>query len=325
MPDTEHWTLSTLALLDTTPDAVVVVDLARHDRLREPAHGAVVRLRPPRTSWAGRWRPWFPRRRAGGTTGTASRTSPRRRRCARWARGPICSACTAAAASSPSTSRSARSSPTRGRLVIAAVRDMTERRHIERACGRPTRSSGGSSPTAAKIQESLLPASSGRHPRASTSSGSTSRARSSAATASTPSRSRPGGIGFYMLDVTGHGMVAALQSVALTRVLASTWTAQDLLLAGPAHQVAERGVPGGPGGLAVLHLPLRHARPVTTGRLRYASAGHPGPIHVPASRARRSRSRPPACRSAGSPTWSTTSSWWRSHARGPALRVLGRS
>ena len=89
-----------------------------------------------------------------------------------------------------------------------------------------------------------------------------------------------GSVGFYLLDVAGHGTVAALHSVALTRVLASTWTAEER--SSPSQLLkwlnAEFPIDSEFGQYFTF---LCGMLDQATGTLRYACAGHPGPIHVP--------------------------------------------
>jgi sigma-B regulation protein RsbU (phosphoserine phosphatase) len=103
-----------------------------------------------------------------------------------------------------------------------------------------------------------------------------------------------GRTGLYVLDVSGHGVAAALLSVAMSRVLSPP--------ADPSSVLARGG--GGPGDADVTppadvaaHLNrLFPFDPATeqfatlvygvldagAGEFRYVSAGHPGPVHLPA-------------------------------------------
>ena len=100
-------------------------------------------------------------------------------------------------------------------------------------------------------------------------------------------------VGLYLLDVSGHGVAAALLSVTVSRFLSAVRDAASLLwwreddaehyrLQPPAAVAArpQRALPLGRQDRPVLHPRLRPARPATH-RLRYVSAGHPGVIHVP--------------------------------------------
>jgi sigma-B regulation protein RsbU (phosphoserine phosphatase) len=101
--------------------------------------------------------------------------------------------------------------------------------------------------------------------------------------------------GLYLLDVSGHGVPAALLSVAVSRVLSPRWEGSLLFsAAGP----APGGSPDGPGLLppaAVAsrlntRFPMDGARQYFTflygimdleaREFRFVSAGHPGPIRV---------------------------------------------
>jgi len=102
-------------------------------------------------------------------------------------------------------------------------------------------------------------------------------------------------VGLYVLDVSGHGVAAALLSVTLTRILQP--------IAGQSSLVRRRV--GGPTDfeptppaavadelnrrfqldteLEQYFTILYGVLEIETGELRYASAGHPGPIHAPRS------------------------------------------
>jgi sigma-B regulation protein RsbU (phosphoserine phosphatase) len=98
-----------------------------------------------------------------------------------------------------------------------------------------------------------------------------------------------GQVGLYVLDVSGHGVAAALLSVTLSRLLSPPSDPSSILL-------RDRGGLTPPGEV-VAHLNrLFPFDPATeqfatmvygilntpTGELRYASAGHPGPVFLPA-------------------------------------------
>ncbi len=109
----------------------------------------------------------------------------------------------------------------------------------------------------------------------------------------------PEHIGLYVLDVSGHGVAAALLSVTLSRLLAPEPAASSILLQSNNGQPGYQPTP--PGAMiealarrfpwdsnteqffTILYGILN----TRTGELRYASAGHPGWIHL-------SRNRPPA-------------------------------
>ena len=277
MADTGHWTRSTLALLETTPDAVVVVDetgtiVYANRRIEElfghtpdALVGRPVEMLVPEEARARHHGHRADYARAPGmrTMGSGSDLLGLHRGGREF---PV------DISLSPIESDE-------GRLVIAAVRDMTERRHIEGALRAANQKLGRELAAAAKIQESLLPA------RPAGISGvdvewiyePCEKLGGDSFSAFEVAR---GLIGFYMLDVTGHGMVAALQSVALTRVLASTWTAQALSSPAQLTKWLNMEFPVDPEVWQYFTF-LCGMLDQSTGRLRYASAGHPGPIHVP--------------------------------------------
>ena len=277
MADTGHWTRSTLALLDTTPDAVVVVDAAGTivyaNRLIEELFGykphtlvgrpvevlvpeeARGRHHGHRADYAG-----APSMRAMGSGSdllglhNSGREFP------------------VDISLSPIESED-------GRLVIAAVRDMTERRHIEGALRQANEKLGRELAAAAKIQESLLPGRPAGIPGIDV-EWIYEPCEKLGGDSFSAFEVTKGLIGFYMLDVTGHGMVAALQSVALTRVLASTWTVQERSTPAQLTKWLNTEFPVDPEVWQYFTF-LCGMLDLRTGRLRYASAGHPGPIHVP--------------------------------------------
>ena len=166
-----------------------------------------------------------------------------------------------------------------GRLVIAAVRDMTERRHIEGALRQANDKLGRELAAAAKIQKSLLPGRPAGIPGIDV-EWIYEPCEKLGGDSFNAFEINSGSVGFYMLDVTGHGVVAALQSVALTRVLASTWTAQQRSSPAQLTKWLNREFPVDPEVWQYFTF-LCGMLDLATGRLRYASAGHPGPIHVP--------------------------------------------
>ena len=277
MGDTGHWTRSTLALLETMPDAVVVVDdagtIVYANRLIEEMFGyspdalvgRPIELLVP----------------------DASRERHRRHR-TDYTRAPEIRSM-GSGSDLQGLHRSGRVFPVdtslspidsdEGRLIIAAVRDMSERRHIESALRQANEKLGRELSTAAKIQKSLLPGRPAGIPGIDVEwiyepceklGGDSFSAFEVAADL----------VGFYMLDVTGHGMVAALQSVALTRVLASTWAAQARSSPAQLTKWLNQEFPVDPEVWQYFTF-LCGMLDLATGRLRYASAGHPGPIHVP--------------------------------------------
>ena len=92
-------------------------------------------------------------------------------------------------------------------------------------------------------------------------------------------------VGFYVLDVTGHGVVAALQSVALARALSAAWPTP--LMSGVhtaeivAQQLNER-FPLEPGTWDYFTF-LGGVIEMSTLTVRFVSAGHPGPVKLPAA------------------------------------------
>ena len=282
MPDpTPGWTLAALPLLETTPDAVVVVD----------AHGTIVYANRLIEQVFG----YAPEDLVGQPVELLlperGRAEHRRRR----------HAYNAQPATRPMGSevelrgrhRDGRDVPLdislspietdAGPLVIAAVRDITERTRIQNDLRRANARLRRDLDAAAHIQSSLLP-------------------------------HRPAGIpgvtvdwlyepceqlggdsfnifmlderfaGFYLLDVTGHGVVAALQSVALTRVLADVWPSSVMRGIRAPASVARRlnaEFPINPDVWQFFTF-LGGVLDLSTFTVRYVSAGHPGPVHIPA-------------------------------------------
>ena len=174
---------------------------------------------------------------------------------------------------------------TTGPLVIAAVRDVTQRqrneRHLRDAHHRIKRDLD----SAAAVQRSLLPKTlarvNGIH----------------FAWAFEPCETLAGDsfnvfmvdddhVALYLLDVSGHGIAAALQAVALTRVLASRpWPISALRRILSPAEVAEalnREFPIDPETWQYFTF-LCATLDVRSSELRFTSAGHPGPIYVPCS------------------------------------------
>ena len=284
MTETGHWTRSTLPLLETMPDAVVVVDAAGRivyaNRLIEHVFG------------------YSPAALVGRSVEILVPEEARRRhRRQRKDYGLTPAARPMGAVSHVlGLHKSGREFPAdislspiesdEGFLVIAAVRNMTDRHRIEAALrdaneelGRANERLGRDLTVAAKIQKSLLPGRPAGIPGVEVDwiyepceklGGDSFNAFEITA----------GLIGFYLLDVAGHGTVAALHSVALTRVLASTWTASER--SSPSQLLkwlnAEFPIDSEFGQYFTF---LCGMLDQATGTLRYACAGHPGPIHVP--------------------------------------------
>ena len=102
-------------------------------------------------------------------------------------------------------------------------------------------------------------------------------------------------VGFYLLDVSGHGVPAALLSVTLSRMLVPSATQSSLLVgrtvaAGKGRiqspaTVAERlNHRFAVGNLTGQHFTLLYGiLDVERNAVRYVCAGHPGAVHVPTS------------------------------------------
>ena len=237
MADLARWTRTTLALLETTPDAAVVVNAAGTivyaNRLVEQVfgypHDALVGqpvevLVPAQArSQHHRHRHDYAQARVTRPMGSGSDLRGRHRSGREF---PL------------DISLSSIESD-EGPLVIAAVRDMTERRRIEHDLRAANERLRRDFDAAAHIQTSLLPRRSAGIPGI-------------AVDWIFEPCDRLGGdgfnifmiaerlAGFYLLDVTGHGVVAALQSVALTRVLAGAWPAPETGGLHTPARVAER-------------------------------------------------------------------------------------
>ena len=102
-----------------------------------------------------------------------------------------------------------------------------------------------------------------------------------------------GKVGLYILDVSGHGVSAALLLVTLSRLLSPPSEPSSILTRNrdldrleitPAADVAERLNRLFPYDMATEQFTtlLYGVLDVSTGDFRYVSAGHPGPIHLPA-------------------------------------------
>ncbi|QVL34063.1 SpoIIE family protein phosphatase [Telmatocola sphagniphila] len=104
-----------------------------------------------------------------------------------------------------------------------------------------------------------------------------------------------GQVGLYLLDVSGHGVAAALLSVSLSRLLSAPWEPSSILIRDrnvglgnnitpPSEVVAHlnRLFPFDPATeqYATMVYGILH---VESGVFRYASAGHPGPVHIKSS------------------------------------------
>ena len=103
-----------------------------------------------------------------------------------------------------------------------------------------------------------------------------------------------GKVGLYILDVSGHGVSAALLSVSISRLLSSpsepssilrcSRNAADPIDITPPAEVASRLNELFPFGTATEQYAtlLYGILDVKSGDFLYVSAGHPGPLHVPA-------------------------------------------
>jgi phosphoserine phosphatase RsbU/P len=103
-----------------------------------------------------------------------------------------------------------------------------------------------------------------------------------------------GAVGLYVLDVSGHGVAAALLSVTLSRLLSPPSDPSSILVRG--GDVGDRSAVTPPAEVAARLNRLFPFDPATeqfatlvygvleagTGEFRYVSAGHPGPVHLPA-------------------------------------------
>jgi len=104
-----------------------------------------------------------------------------------------------------------------------------------------------------------------------------------------------GKVGLYILDVSGHGVSAALLSVSVCRLLSKPSDFSSILIGRrglegqaditPPTEVATRLNRQFPFGVATgQYATLMYGvLDVATGQFVYVSAGHPGPIHVPAT------------------------------------------
>ena len=103
-----------------------------------------------------------------------------------------------------------------------------------------------------------------------------------------------GRVGLYILDVSGHGVASALLSVTLSRVLSPPPDPSSILVRDgnvpdrpeitPPAEVADRLNRLFPFDLATGQFTtmIYGVLAAVTGEFRYVSAGHPGPVHLPA-------------------------------------------
>lgn len=167
-----------------------------------------------------------------------------------------------------------------GPMTVAVVRDVTERRDAERALRRANDRLRRDLDAAGRIQRSLLPGQKCRIPGV------------DIAWIFEPSdrlggdsfnvfEIGPGCAGIYLLDVSGHGVVAALQAVALTRVLAATWPKPNAPSPKKLLERLNTEFPVDPETGQYFTF-LGGVLDLSAHTMRYASAGQSGPIHVPA-------------------------------------------
>ena len=283
MADTRYWTHANLALLETMPDAILAVDrdgiIVYANRLIEEMFG-------------------YPTHVLVGQPVEALHPDEARDRHRRhlrdYGKAPAVRTMGGTEADLRGRHRNGHEFPVDislspvdtedGPLVIASVRDMTERRRMERDLRRANERLRRDFDAAANIQTSLLP-------------GRPAEVSGIAVDWVFEPCDRLGGdcfnvftinerlVGFYLLDVTGHGVVAALQSVALARALSAAWptplasgvhTAEIV-----AHQLNER-FPLEPGAWDYFTF-LGGVIELSTLTVRFVSAGHPGPVRLPAT------------------------------------------
>ncbi|MDA2923224.1 SpoIIE family protein phosphatase [Acidobacteria bacterium AH-259-L09] len=174
--------------------------------------------------------------------------------------------------------------------MIALVRDISVRKRAEEELRKANERMKSDLQAAAKVQESLLP------------EAALNLAGVSFAWAFKPCEELGGDIfnvfpldeqhmGLYVLDVSGHGVVAALLSVTLNRVLSPAPSLTSVLkqhIGGSRYRLL---APGEVAGQLNEQFPMDPARPqyftllygmlnLETYEFRYVSAGHPGPVYL---------------------------------------------
>lgn len=282
MAATQYWTHANLALLETMPDAVLAVDregvIVYANQLIEKMFGY-----PPQVLVG----------RPVEVLHPEEGRDRHRRHLREYTAGPAVRAMGDSEADLRGRHRNGHEFPVDislspidtedGPLVVAAVRDMTERRRMERELRHANERLSRDFDAAANIQTSLLPG------RPADVAGLTvdwvfepcDRLGGDCFNVFTINERL---VGFYLLDVTGHGVVAALQSVALARALSAAWPTP--LMSGVhtaaivAQQLNER-FPLEPGAWDYFTF-LGGVIEMSTFTVRFVSAGHPGPVHVPA-------------------------------------------
>jgi phosphoserine phosphatase RsbU/P len=102
-----------------------------------------------------------------------------------------------------------------------------------------------------------------------------------------------GRVGLYVLDVSGHGVAAALLSVTLSRLLSPPSEPSSILTRGRGGGRFDVTPPAEVAARLNRHFPFDPATEqfatlvygildAATGEFRYVSAGHPAPVHLPA-------------------------------------------
>src|SRR5207248_3303478 len=102
-----------------------------------------------------------------------------------------------------------------------------------------------------------------------------------------------GRVGLYVLDVSGHGVAAALLSVSMSRLLSPPSDPSSILVRDGGGGRSEVTPPADVAARMNRLFPFDPATEqfatlvygvldAATGEFRYASAGHPGPVHLPA-------------------------------------------
>ncbi len=103
-------------------------------------------------------------------------------------------------------------------------------------------------------------------------------------------------VGLYILDVSGHGIASALLSVTISRLLSPPSQPSSILIRdgkqGRPDTVPPQEVAARLNQLFPFEAPTEQLTTmiygildVATGRFRYVSAGHPGPVHLPSDAA----------------------------------------
>jgi len=102
-----------------------------------------------------------------------------------------------------------------------------------------------------------------------------------------------GMVGLYILDVSGHGVASALLSVTMSRLLSPPPVPSSILIRSNARDPCDITPPAEVAARLNRLFPFDEATEqlttmvygildATTGLFRYVSAGHPGPVHLPA-------------------------------------------